>query len=120
MRVTPQVIKANIALGAGSQHFTQYQKDWLSLLKLLLMVLWKIVSCLKELEEEGSLPTQIQSLTPFRAGEETPEWHPHCTHTHHAHSQIFKKMEKMGWGCTWMVECLPSLHEALDSILRTV
>lgn len=25
----------------------------------------------------------------------------------------------MGWGWSWMVECLPSLHEALDSILRT-
>ena len=96
MRVTSQrSLKPTIALIAGSQHFTQwdlvvYQKDWLSLLEILFMVLWKTVSCMKELEEEGSPPTQIQSLTPFKAGEETPEWHPHSTHTHHAHSQILK------------------------------
>lgn len=49
MRVTPQrSLKPTIALSAGSQHFTQwdlfvYQKDWLSLLEILLMVLWKTI-----------------------------------------------------------------------------
>lgn len=94
-RVTPQrSLKPTIALSAGSQHFTKwdlfvYQKDWLSLLEILLKVLWKTVLVWKnwrrkEACQHKSSPWLYLKLeNRHRSGT-------HTTHTHHAHSQILK------------------------------